>query len=65
MFVEQFDILVFQLLRELISRRVPNAEVVDQRQNALLMLGKALVGLGHAPPNRFPYVRAGSLERGD
>jgi len=30
MFVEQFDILVFQLLRELISRRVPNAEVVDQ-----------------------------------
>ena len=65
MFIDQFDILVFELLSECISRRIPNAEIVEKCQKALLMLRKSFISFGHAGTDGFSYVRTGSLERCD
>ena len=65
MFIDQFDILVSELLSECISRRIPNAEIVEKCQKALLMLRKSFISFAHAGTDGFSYVRTGSLERCD
>lgn len=38
MLIDQLDVLMLELFGELVARRVPNAEIVDEGKQALLML---------------------------
>lgn len=62
---DQLDVWMLGLLGELVARRVPDLEIVDQLQDIRLVLGQSLVGLLHAEVNGLADVLARVLKRCD
>ena len=62
---DQLDVGVLGLLGELVARRVPDPQVVDQLQDVLLVLRQPPVGLLHAQVDRLADVLARVLQGSD